>query len=60
MYPQGSLLLCAPHLNLQFSSSAELIPMQYTPLQNGGGETETPGAGWGSETPDASGENTGN
>lgn len=47
-------------LNLQFSSSAELIPMQYTPLQNGGGETETPGAGGGSETPDASGENTGN
>lgn len=47
-------------LNLQFSSSAELIPMQYTPLQNGGGETETPGAGGGSETPDASEENTGN
>ena len=47
-------------LNLQFSSGAELIPMQYTPLQNGGGETETPGAGGGSETPDASGENTGN
>ena len=47
-------------LNLQFSSSAELIPMQYTPLQNGGGETETPGASGGSETPDASEENTGN
>lgn len=47
-------------LNLQFSSSAELIPMQYTPLQNGGGETETPGAGGGSETPGASEENTGN
>lgn len=26
-------------LNLQFSSSAELIPMQYTPLQNGDGQT---------------------